>query len=111
MSPSVLVVEDYEDLREAIAAALSREEYECDCATSSEEAIVKLRDHEYSAILLAPRLPIAEDPLIRYLAINKPDEMRKVIVMSDPDTATAGCTLLEKPFTNGAMMATIKARG
>ena len=110
MSPSVLVVEDYADLREAIASALSREKYECVCASSSEDAVVKLRDNEYSAILIAPRVPIAEDPVIHYLAENKPGEMRKVIVMSDPGTVTAGCTLLAKPFTNAAMMARIKER-
>ena len=111
MSPSILVVEDYEDLREAIASALSRAEYECDCAKSSEDAIVKLRDHDYAAILIAPKLPIADDPVIHYLAANKPGEMRKVIVMSDPDTATAGCALLEKPFTHADMIARIKERG
>lgn len=110
MNPSVLVVEDYVDLRSAIVAALSRQQYDCDCATSAEDAIVKLGSHDYAAILIAPKLPVSDDPVIHYLAVNRPGDMRKVIVMSDPATSTQGCTLLEKPFTNAELFARIKDR-
>jgi DNA-binding response OmpR family regulator len=108
MNPSVLVVEDYADLRAAIAETLSRNDYDCDCATSAEDAIVKLAEHDYSAILIAPRLPVADDPVIHYLAENRPGEMHKVIVMSDPQTSAPGCTVLQKPFTNSELCATLK---
>jgi DNA-binding response OmpR family regulator len=109
MRPTVLVIEDYEDLRLAIADALQRNHYECDAVRSPEDAIVKLRDHEYAAILISPRLPIADDPVVHYLAEHRPGDVGKIIVMSDPATPTGNCRgLLEKPFTNDQLIAMIK---
>lgn len=110
MSPYVLVVEDYADLRSAIVAALVRSHYDCDSAGSSEDAIVKLQKHDYAAILIAPKLPITDDPVMHYIAENRPDDMRKVIVMCDPATATPGCVQLEKPFTNSTLLARLEER-
>ena len=112
MKPTVLVIEDYKDLRLAIADALERNHYECDAVESSEDAIVKLRDHDYTAILISPRLPIADDPVVHYLAEHRPGDVAKVIVMSDPATPTGDCRgLLEKPFTNQQLIAMIKLEG
>src|SRR5688500_6496300 len=98
MSPLVLLVEDYADLRTAIAETLERNHYSCDSVSNSEDAVVMLRDHDYAAILIAPRLPISEDPVVHYLAEHRPEDMKKVIVMSDPATPTGSCGgLLEKP--------------
>ena len=109
MPPTVLVIEDYDDLRLTIADALQRSHYRCDAVRSSEDAIVKLRDHEYAAILISPRLPVADDPVVHYLAEHRPGELGKVIVMSDPATPTGSCRgLLEKPFTSEQLIAMIK---
>ena len=109
MQPTVLVIEDYEDLRLAIADALQRSHYGCDAVQSPEDAIVKLRDHDYAAILISPRLPIADDPVVHYLAEHRPGDVGKVIVMSDPATPTGNCRgLLEKPFTSEQLMAMIE---
>jgi DNA-binding response OmpR family regulator len=106
MRPTVLVVEDYEDLRLAIAEALDRNDYGCDAVQSSEDAIVKLSEHEYDVILISPHLPIADDPVVHYLAEHRPGDVAKIIVMSDPATPTGQCRgLLEKPFTNQQLMA------
>jgi DNA-binding response OmpR family regulator len=106
MRPTVLVIEDYEDLRLAIAQALERNHYGCDAVKSPEDAIVKLRDHQYEAILISPRLPIADDPVVHYLAEHRPGDVAKIIVMSDPATPTGQCRgLLEKPFTNQQLLA------
>lgn len=111
MKPTVLVIEDYEDLRLAIADALERNHYDCDAVKSSEDAIVKLRDHDYTAILISPRLPIADDPVVHYLAEHRPGDVAKVIVMSDPATPTGDCRgLLEKPFTNQQLIAMINLK-
>ena len=107
-SLSVLLVEDYEDLRSTIAETLKRHEYDCDSVTTSEDAILKLRDNEYGAILISPRLPIADDPMIHYLVENSPGEMAKVIVMSDPTTPSGEWSLLQKPFTNDQLFAVIE---
>ena len=111
MNDSVLVVEDYADLRSAIVNALERHDCTCDSASSSEDAVIMLRDREYDAILIAPKLPIVDDPVIHYLAENRPGDMRKVIIMSDPATPTGDCgTLLEKPFTNEQLYASVDRR-
>ena len=110
MSRSVLVVEDYADLRSAIVSSLERQEYACEAVSTSEDAVLKLRDHDYSAILISPKVPIADDPVMHYLVENRPDDVKKVIVMSDPATATGECPLLEKPFTNDQMFAKIIER-
>jgi DNA-binding response OmpR family regulator len=109
MSPSVLVVEDYTDLRAAIVDTLVRQEYVCESATTAEEAIVKLRAHHYEAILLAPRLPIKNDPVMRFLHDSQPEELRKVILMTSPDveedTDPDDCPVLAKPFNNEQLFA------
>ena len=112
MNRSVLVVEDYADLRSAIVSSLERQDYACEAVTNSEDAVLKLRDHnhDYSAILISPKVPIADDPVMHYLVEHRPDDVRKVIVMSDPATATGECSLLEKPFTNDEMFAKITER-
>ena len=111
MKPTVLVIEDYEDLRLAIADALERNDYDCDAVESSEDAIVKLRDHDYAAILISPRLPIADDPVVHYLAEHRPGDVAKIIVMSDPATPTGACRgLLEKPFTNQQLIEMIRLK-
>jgi DNA-binding response OmpR family regulator len=111
MSPSVLVIENYADLRSSIVEALERRKFSCDSVSSSEDAVVKLRDHDYETILIAPRVPIMDDPVIHYLAEHRPGEMRNVIVMSDPATPTGDCgALLEKPFTNDQLVRCIRER-
>jgi DNA-binding response OmpR family regulator len=111
MPPQVLVVEDYADLRSAIVSALMREHYHCASVATSEEAVAWLKTHECAAILLSARLPIVEDPVIRYLNADRPADIEKVIVMSDPATPCAPCELLEKPFTNAELVARLSARG
>jgi DNA-binding response OmpR family regulator len=106
---SVLVVEGYADLRAAIVETLERREVSCDSATSAEDAIGKLRSHHYEAILLAPRLPIRSDPVMRFLHDAQPDELAKVILMTDPamdeDSGSDDCRVLAKPFNNEELMA------
>lgn len=99
MVQQVLVVEDYADLNSAITSALA-DEYDCTSVTSAEDAIGKLRANSYEAILLAPRLPIQDDPVMHFLHENQPDEIHKVILMTYPDAGPAqeDCRVLVKPF-------------
>ena len=106
MRSSVLVVEDYADLRSAIEATLVRRDYACDVAASVDDAIVRLRDGQYEAILLAPTLPIKDDRVIRYLADNRPGELWKVILMTDPPEAFENrYRVLAKPFNDEELFA------
>ena len=111
MSPWVLVVEDYADLRNTITEALGRRDYSCASASSSEAAMVMLEDHDYDAILISPKLPISDDPVVHYLMENRPADISKVIVMADRSTPTGQCgALLEKPFTNEQLLRVIERK-
>lgn len=101
---SVLVVEDYADLRSAIGDALARGHYACDCVSSDEDAIARLRDRHYSVILLSPRIPISNDPVIHFLQEHQPEQMSKIVLMTDPDTAPAAYRSLVKPFNREELL-------
>ena len=98
MSHNVLVVEDYADLRAALVSALLRAHYTCDESVTSEDAVAKLRSHKYGAVLLSTRMPIADDPVVRYLHAEDATGKIKVIVMTDPDQPTEDYPSLVKPF-------------
>jgi DNA-binding response OmpR family regulator len=100
MSHAVLIVEDYADLRLALTETLQRRHYECDCARSVEEALVKLGSGEYEAILLAPTIPIKDDRIVRWISEHRPADVDKIILMTDPPEAgdEPPFRTLEKPF-------------
>lgn len=111
MHQSILIVEDYADLRSAIVTALLRHRYSCEQVKTSAEAIEKLRDNHYSAILLAPMLPISSDPVMHFLAEEQPDQVAKVVMMGDPemeDDADAADRVLLKPFNDEQLFAQIR---
>jgi CheY-like chemotaxis protein len=112
MSRSVLVVEDYPDLRTAIVDVLSRNDCVCDCL-DSEQAIAKLRSTHYAAILIAPRLSISRDPVLHFLAEHQPAELSRVVVMTnspdDEDAPDARCHVLAKPFSRDELLMQIAA--
>lgn len=110
MSHNVLVIEDYPDLRAALVSALHRAHYTCDDVANSSDAIVKLREHQYGAVLLATRLPIADDPVVRYLMTEDAQHRTKVIVMAEPDQQTDDYCALMKPFNNDELVAQLRAR-
>jgi DNA-binding response OmpR family regulator len=114
MSSSVLVVEDYADLRSAIASALAKGDYACDTADCGETAVDMLRDHRYTAILLAPRLPISSDPVVHFLEEFQPEEMGNVVLMTAPsddaDPDPGRCRVLTKPFNRQELLATVAPR-
>lgn len=109
MSHNVLVVEDYADLRAALVSALHRAEYTCDDVANSADAIEKLQAHQYGAVLLATRLPIADDPVVRYLMTEDAQHRTKVIVMAEPDQQTDDYRSLMKPFNNDELVAQLRA--
>ena len=108
MSHNILVVEDYADLRAALVSALHRAHYTCDDVGTSDDAIVKLREHRYGAVLLSTRMPIADDPVVKYLAIEDAQHRTKVIVMAEPDQQTDDYRALMKPFNNDELVAQLR---
>lgn len=107
MVQQVLVVEDYADLNSAITKSLPGDEYECTCVRTSEAAIEQLKSHHYEVILLAPRLPIKDDPVMHFLHEQQPAEIGKVILMTFPDSDTPeeDCRVLMKPFNREELFA------
>lgn len=108
MSRSVLVVEDYPDLRAAIALALGRNGCVCDCVDHA-GALTKLRNQKYEMVFIAPQLPIQSDPVMQYL--ESEESAGRVIVMTNPnagDTPShARLSVLEKPFSRDELIAQI----
>lgn len=88
--------------------ALKRAQYTCDVVENSADAVLKLREHQYSAVLLATRLPIADDPVVRYLLIEDAQRETRVIVMAEPDQQTDDYRSLMKPFNHDELVATLK---
>ena len=109
MSHNVLVVEDYPDLRAALVSALHRAQYTCDDVATSADAVEKLQEHQYGAVLLATRLPIADDPVVRYLLSEDAQKRTKVIVMAEPDQPTDEYRALMKPFNSDELVAKLRA--
>jgi DNA-binding response OmpR family regulator len=111
MSTFVLVVEDYADLRSAIMETLARHEVVCESATTASDAIRKLSVQHYDTILLSPRLPIKDDPVMRYLHESQPGELPKVVLMTSGDPEEEAdpndCRVLLKPFNNKQLFARI----
>jgi DNA-binding response OmpR family regulator len=114
MTRNILVVEDYPDLRSAIAGVLSRNDCVCDCVDTN-GAIAKLRANHYQAILISPRLPIASDPVLHFLVENQPAELKHVVVMQNPEGADrdeapdARYHLLTKPFSRDELLEQLAA--
>lgn len=108
MSSNVLVVEDYADLRTALVSALSRAQYTCDEVRTSEDALRLLRDNRYNTVLLSTRMPIGDDPVVRYLLAEDASKSTKVIVMTDGEDETDDFPSLAKPFNYEQLFATLK---
>ena len=108
MVQKVLVVENYADLNSAITSALP-EDCTCTSVRTPEEAIVRLRAEHYEVILLSPRLPIQDDPVMHFLHQYQPEEIAKVILMTDPETDATGedCRVLVKPFERDELVAKV----
>lgn len=106
MVQQILVVENYADLGSAITAALP-DEYTCTCVRTADDAISSLRTHRYQVILLAPMLPIQDDPVMHFLHESQPGEIKKVILMTPPDADTSAedCRVLVKPFNRSDLVA------
>lgn len=108
MVQNVLVVEDYADLNSAITAALS-DDYRCTSVRTAEDAIGELQANHYEVILLAPRLPIQNDPVMHFLHEHQPGEVGKVILMMAPDdedeAESEDCRVLMKPFNRDELVA------
>jgi CheY-like chemotaxis protein len=104
--PRVLVADDDHAIRQLVCTIVKRERLDVDCAADGAEAIEKLRNHDYSVILLDLMMPRVDGfGVIDYLRDHPPAYKPIVLVISayadqsfkavDP-TIVAG--VLRKPF-------------
>ena len=111
MTRTVLIVEDYPDLRSALTELLSRNDCVCE-SVDSNGAIAKLAAKHYGTILLAPRLSITGDPVLHYLQENQPAELEHVVVMANPnpeeEVPDERCHVLTKPFSREQLLALVR---
>ena len=95
MSPRVLIVEPYADLRASIAAILRREHYTCDTAASADAARAELGQSDYQYVIveldMADQLGLVKSPMI---------------VLTDTYVqGTGSVASLRKPFGRDELMA------
>ena len=79
----VLVADDDQSIRQLVATIVRRERFEVDAAADGQEAIDKLRDHEYAVILLDLMMPRVDGfGVIAHLRENPPRIKPVVLVIS-----------------------------
>jgi DNA-binding response OmpR family regulator len=100
MSPRVLIIEPYADLRSEIAATLTRAHYTCDAVASAEHARLALDRHAYKYVLM-------EEETIGGELVSSLDPRSHVILIteSDSDAVTGADSILQKPFSRDELIA------
>jgi DNA-binding response OmpR family regulator len=118
MSPEkkVLVVEDDAAIRALLAALLSHSGYACDFSPDGNDAVDRLRNADYDAILLDLMLPgqFGFD-IIRFLNAERPAMSPRVIVLTAASQATLRDfdasqvhTVLRKPFDIDQLLSNVR---
>ncbi|MEA2462333.1 MAG: hypothetical protein QOJ98_80 [Acidobacteriota bacterium] len=119
MSPEkrVLVVEDDAAIRAFLATLLSHSGYACDFSPDGNDAVDRLRNAEYDAILLDLMLPgqFGFD-IIRFLNAERPAMSPRVIVLTAASQATLRDfdesqvhTVMRKPFDIDQLLTNVRA--
>jgi DNA-binding response OmpR family regulator len=112
----VLVVDDEFDMRELLATVFDLGNIPHEEASDGLEALERLRDAEYGAVLLDLMMPGANGfDVLRHLEQERPEQLRRVIVVSagsEESLARVSRTVFEtvrKPFGARALMERIRA--
>ena len=102
----VLVADDDQSIRQLLCTIVRRERLEVDCVSDGQEAIDRLREHDYSVILLDLMMPRVDGfAVIDYLR-NHPPALKPVVLVItayadqrfkkvDPDIVAG---VIRKPF-------------
>lgn len=110
MSPSVLVVENHDDLRKVIVATLARQQYRCDAVANASEAMLRVRQHDYAYVVVDLDSPRSTEELMTLLAAE-PHLARHVVVITEGDLAEINVygddqmSFLRKPFGRKELLA------
>jgi DNA-binding response OmpR family regulator len=107
MTRAVLVVENHHDLRSAMVAALTQENFECDAVLTGEAALLRLKDHNYAYILVDDDAETAAAALLERVA-KHPESSPKLIVLTEVDHQD-DARFLVKPFDSKELLARVNA--
>jgi DNA-binding response OmpR family regulator len=100
MSPRVLIIEPYADLRAEIAAMLTREHYTCDAVSSPKHAMLALNRHAYKYVLMEA------DSLDGELVSSLDPRSRIILITENQHDAVVGAdATLQKPFGRDELIA------
>jgi DNA-binding response OmpR family regulator len=107
----VLVVEDFDQLRTMLMAALRRDGHEVDGAASVAEAVAKEAE-SYQALVVDMRLGDGDAAmLLDAVSAADPTVLSRTVVMTGggfEDRVPAGVPVLEKPFRIDALVAAVR---
>jgi two-component system response regulator CpxR len=113
--PRILVADDEEDIRNLIADILSLESFECDQVGNGVDAITKIFDGSYEAVILDLMMPIADGfEVLEELAETRPSAIRRVIAMTAGTNEIVQAldprvfALLKKPFKPRELLTTVR---
>ncbi len=97
-SPSVLVVEPYEDLRDGIVTTLRRRHYRCDAVDTPAAAALMLRKHDYAYVVVDMDVPEPAE----LVSLLSPDAN---LILITENVTWASDHVLRKPFSRDELLA------
>lgn len=114
--PSVLIVDDDAPIRELLRAALSTRDFMVDAAGDGDEALLRLRETCYDAVVLDLMIQGTRRLDVLTAVIEQLPQARRVVLTScdppsmlhDPDAAVVRATL-RKPFDLDQLLSEVVA--
>src|SRR5437660_4340152 len=113
-APRVLCADDDADVRDLCSIALSKAGFALDTAANGREALEKLQDNDYGAILLDLAMPSVHGAtILSVLHRERPELLRRIIVVTGmPDAVVNGvrvpvAAVLRKPLSIDALISEV----
>jgi len=113
-APRILCADDDPSVRDLCSIALSKAGYATDTASNGREALEKLQDNQYGAILLDLSMPSVHGAtILNVLQRERPELLRRIIVVTGmPDAAVNSvrhpvAAVLRKPVSIEALVAEV----
>lgn len=115
MRPSVLVVEDDTNTRDALRLILENEGCDVDVAVDGEKAIGALAQRQYDAIVLDIALPkLSGTDVMEWIASTSPEVLSSIVVVTGLETKEvrtlfpAICETLSKPIMPTRLISSVR---
>jgi DNA-binding response OmpR family regulator len=110
--PIVLVVDDDKAISDLVSASLGYEGYWCETAISAEEAVAKLKDQNFDALLLDIALPGISGIELLTMSHPQPTAVVMMTAVNDLEVAVKAMKLgaldyIVKPFTVNRLVTSI----